>query len=41
MQYPGSFEMVAFYNVFSFDATGNINHKNQHGVSIQSKTIAL
>jgi hypothetical protein len=33
--------MVAFYNVFSFDATGKIDHKNQQGVSLSTKAIAL
>ena len=33
--------MVAFYNVFRFDATGKINHKNQQSVSILAKAIAL
>jgi hypothetical protein len=33
--------MVAFYNVFHSDATGKINHKNQRGVLIHAKAIAL
>jgi len=33
--------MVAFYNVFSFDATDKINHKNQRLARVLKKGIAL
>jgi hypothetical protein len=41
MPFPCNFEMVAFYNVSSSDATGKINNINQYVLSDQLNTIAL